>query len=184
MVKIYEREVKQTGILITDPQRAKAIGDPIRASILQILSEEEASIAEIRDALEKRGIKLAPTTVRHHVDILKKAGLVELTRLVDARGGVLKYYASNVRLIEHSPPEGFEESLEEAIEEASEELDRLFRRLFRKHREEIDRIAENLKPCPYCSKEHFREYVLLEVLNRGVAKAVEEKSFKNLLKEK
>ena len=183
MAELYEKKVIQTGVLITDPKKARAIGDPIRAAILQTLSEREASIAEIRDALKEKGISIAPTTVRHHVDILKKAGLIELTRLVDSRGGVLKYYASNVRLIEHTPPEGFEETLDEAIEEAAHRVTGLFRDMAERHREEIDRMVESLKPCPYCSKEHFREYVLLEVLNRAVARATRKKEFKDLIRD-
>jgi DNA-binding transcriptional ArsR family regulator len=181
MTELYEKKVRQRGVMITDSKRARAIGDPIRSAILQILSEKEASIAEIRTALKRKGVNIAPTTVRHHVDILKKAGLIELTKLVDSRGGVLKYYASNVRLIEHTPPKDFEEALDEAIEEAAEKVSELFQKISSKHGRGIEKMAEALKPCPYCSKEHFREYVLLEVLNRAVARATGKKEFRDLI---
>jgi DNA-binding transcriptional ArsR family regulator len=183
MNKIFEKPVKQTGLLLADAKKAKAIGDPIRAAILQILSKREGSIADIKAKLEEKGIGIAPTTVRHHVDVLKKAGLIELTGLVNSKGGMLKYYASNVRLIEHSAPENFEEVLEDAVKEAAGEVLRLFEEIFKKHKTEIEETAESLKPCPYCSEEHFIEYVLLEVLNRAAAEATQRKEFKALLKE-
>jgi DNA-binding transcriptional ArsR family regulator len=184
MSEIFKQEVKQRSLLVAEPKKARAIGDPIRASILQILSEREASIAEIKAELEKQGIRIAPTTVRHHVDILKKAGLIQLTRLVNSRGGVLKYYASRVKVVQHSAPENFDETLEEAVNEASDGVLRLFREIFEKHKSEVVAIAKSLKPCPYCSDEHFVEYVLIEVLNRAIAEATRKEEFKDMLKGK
>ena len=181
MSEIFRQEVKRQGLLVTDAKKAKAIGDPVRTAILQILSEKEASIAEIKAELERQGIRIAPTTVRHHVDILKKAGLIQLTRLVDSRGGVLKYYASTVRVMQHTAPENFDELLDEAVTEAGEEVLRIFRKLLEGHRGEIVSLAKSLKPCPYCSDEHFLEYVLVEVLNRAIAEATQRREFKAML---
>ena len=182
MSEIFRREIKQRGLLVAEPEKARAVGDPIRAAILQILSEREASIAEIRKELEKRGIRIAPTTVRHHVDVLKKAGLIQLTRLVNARGGVLKYYASRVKVVQHSAPENFDEALEEAVKEAGDAVLSLFGEILEKHGEDVLKVARSLKPCPYCSDEHFVEYVLIEVLNRAMAEATSREEFRKMLK--
>ncbi len=182
MAQIFERQVKQIGLILTDTEKARALGDPVRAAILQILSAREASIAEIKLGLEKQGMRMAPTTIRHHVDLLKKAGLVELARLREARGGMLKYYASKVRLIEHSAPEDFEGMASNAVEEAAAEVLKVMKKLSREHKHELIQVAKSLKPCPYCSQEHFLEYVLIETMNRATARAVREKEFKELLR--
>ena len=184
MAEIFEKPVKQVEVLITDTGKAKAIGDPIRSAILQILSEKEGSISDIKAGLGKKGIDIAPTTVRHHLDILKNAGLVELTRLVDSRGGMLKYYASNVRLIGHKAPEDFGEKLKKAIDEAGDGVLEVLKKIVKNHKNALRGTAKSLKPCPYCSEEHFMEYVVLEVMNRGTAKALQNKKFKALLEEK
>ncbi len=182
MDEIFKREVTQRSLLVAEPGKARALAEPIRAAILQILSEREASIAEIKVELERRGFRLAPTTVRHHVDVLKRAGLVQLTRLVSSRGGVLKYYASRVKLVHHSAPENFEEVLGDAVEEASRALLQLFRELMQRHGEDVLKVARSLKPCPHCSDEHFVEYVLIEVLNRAAAEATSGKEFREMLR--
>lgn len=182
MTELFEKKVKQRGILVTDTARAKAIGDPIRAAILQRLSEREGSIADLVADLQRQGIKIAPTTVRHHVDILKKAGLIELARLVGSKGGVLKYYASNVRLMEHMAPENFDKALGEAIAEAGDEVIRVAKKIMEKHGGAVRDVANSLKPCPHCSQEHFVEYAILELLNRAIAEAAQKEEFKALLR--
>lgn len=183
MAQIFQRQPRQGTLILADVEKARALGDPVRAAILQILSTREASIAEIKADLEKHGMSMAPTTVRHHMDLLKKAGLIELTRLEEARGGVLKYYASKVRLMEHSAPEGFEEKLESALEEAVAEALKFMKRLAKRHKHEIRQVAKSLKPCPHCNEEHFVEYVLIETMNRAMARAMSRKEFRGLLRE-
>lgn len=181
MAEIFEKNVRQVGVVVTDPGRARAIGDPVRSAMIHILSKQAGSISDIKAKLEKQGISLAETTVRHHLDMLKKAGLVELTKLVDSRGGVLKYYAANVRLVEHRAPEDFDEKLEDAIKDASLDVKKFAEKLVKNYRREISSVAKSLKPCPHCSQEHFTEYVILEVLNRAIARASQEEDFKHLL---
>ena len=181
MAQMFKRQVEQEGLIVADVEKARALGDPVRAAILRILSTQESSIAEIKAELEKQEMRMAPTTVRHHVDILKKAGLIELTRLEEARGGMLKYYASRVRLMEHSAPKDFDDRLGNAMEEASAEVLKLIKKLLKKHKHEVTHIAKSLKPCPYCTQEHFVEYVLIEVINRAMARVVRRKEFRELL---
>jgi len=146
MAEVFEKPVKQVAVLITDAGKARAIGDPIRSAILHILSKKEGSVADIKAELDKKGIDIAPTTVRHHLDILKKAGLVELTRLVDSRGGMLKYYASNVRLIGHKAPEDFGETLKRAIDEAGEGILEILKKTVKNHEKALRDTAKSPSP--------------------------------------
>lgn len=183
MGDIFRQDIKRRELLVTDAKRSKAISDPIRTAIIQILSEKEGSIADIKEKLEKQGISIAPTTVRHHVDILKKAGLIQLTRLVDSRGGVLKYYASRVKVIQHKAPENFDEVLGSVQTEASEDMLEIIWKMLKGHKSEIMQVVKSVKACPYCSDEHFIEYVLVEILNRAIAEAIQKKEFIEMLEE-
>ncbi len=60
----------------------KALSDPTRRKILELLKEKDMTPSEI---LEK--IKIAQPTLSHHLDILKRAGLVDYER----DGKFLKY---------------------------------------------------------------------------------------------
>jgi DNA-binding transcriptional ArsR family regulator len=43
--------------------------------------------------------------VRHHVSVLKDAGMVEIARLEEAGGETRKYYKSNTRVFSYDLPE-------------------------------------------------------------------------------
>ncbi|MFQ5711925.1 MAG: ArsR/SmtB family transcription factor [Candidatus Geothermarchaeales archaeon] len=175
MKTIFERPVRVKQTLIVSPKSANALKDKVRGLILEILTERPMSIAEMVDELGRRGIRKAATTVRHHIDVLKKAGLVELAKIRDVRGGVLKYYASNTRVFGNEVPPDFDERLVDAIDETTIGIKRIVDSLIKDHRKTIVEAAESLKPCPYCNTRHFTEFVILTVLRRGIARAIEEK---------
>ena len=63
-----------------------ALNDPVRIKILEILSHKQMTTEEIAKILRRSGHKKATTTIRHHLDILKSAGLIEVSKMVEARG--------------------------------------------------------------------------------------------------
>lgn len=79
-----ESQVTATGL---DLNMLKAIGHPIRLDTLWILGERVASPSEIGKELG-----LAVTTVSHHVDVLKKCGVIELVKTAPRRGATEHYY--------------------------------------------------------------------------------------------
>lgn len=54
----------------------KALGDPNRLNILQMLSGQEMSVCEVM-----HGLSLSQPAVSHHLKILRQAGLVESKKL-------------------------------------------------------------------------------------------------------
>ncbi len=68
----------------------KALGDPTRREILELLKEKDLTPSEI---LEK--IKIAQPTLSHHLDILKRAKLIE-----GEREGQFIRYALNMSVFE------------------------------------------------------------------------------------
>jgi len=68
----------------------KAMGDPTRREILELLKERDLTPSDI---LEK--IKIAQPTLSHHLDILKRARLIE-----GEREGQFIRYALNMGVFE------------------------------------------------------------------------------------
>ena len=60
-------------IALTAPSQVKAIGHPVRTTILGLLHERAATVSELAVALER-----PKSTVAHHVKVLAEAGLVQV----------------------------------------------------------------------------------------------------------
>ena len=68
----------------------KALSDPTRRKILELLKKGPLSAGEIGEHFEMTG-----ATLSHHLSILKKAGLVD-----DSKKGTFIYYEINTSVME------------------------------------------------------------------------------------
>ena len=68
----------------------KALSDPTRRKILELLKKGPLSAGEIGEHFEMTG-----ATLSHHLSILKKAGLVD-----DSKKGTFVYYEINTSVME------------------------------------------------------------------------------------
>ena len=68
----------------------KALSDPTRRKILELLKKGPLSAGEIGEHFEMTG-----ATLSHHLSILKKAGLVD-----DGKKGTFVYYEINTSVME------------------------------------------------------------------------------------
>lgn len=71
-------------------QTLKAIGDPTRREILDLLKAGEKSAGEISEHFEATG-----ATISHHLSVLKNAGLI-----MDEKKGKYIYYEVNMTVFE------------------------------------------------------------------------------------
>ena len=163
---LLESDVPIREVVTTDPEKARALDNDIRAKVLDMLVDEEMTIEEIHDELERRGEDKAETTVRHHVNVLKDTGMVEIARLEEAGGGTRKYYRSNTRAFSYDLPE--EGDLAAAQATATAEVGTLVETLYAEHGDEIEAVAREMKPCEYCETQHYEEFVLRELLDRAL----------------
>src|SRR3712207_1211990 len=83
---LFENEVKIRGVTTIGHQYAQALNDLVRIKILEILSHKQMTTEEISRMLRRSGLKKATTTIRHHLDSLKNAGLIEVSKIEEARG--------------------------------------------------------------------------------------------------
>src|SRR5918993_2517571 len=68
-------------IALTRPSQVKAMGHPLRTTILSLLHERAATVTELAVALDR-----PKSTVAHHVRVLAEAGLLQVVRTRRGRG--------------------------------------------------------------------------------------------------
>lgn len=167
-MSLLETDVPIREVVTTDPEQARALENDVRAKILDMLAEQEMTIEEINTELHRRGEEKAETTVRHHVNVLKEAGMVELARLEEAGGATQKYYRSNTRVFSYDLPQEADATLGDTREWTREELGELLAELFDEHGAAIKSVADEMKPCEYCSTQHYEEFIVRNLLNRAL----------------
>ena len=89
-------------LALTRPSQVKAIGHPLRTTILSLLHERAATVTELAVAVER-----PKSTVAHHVKVLAEAGLVQVVRTRRVRAIEERFYGRTARMfyvaVERSP---------------------------------------------------------------------------------
>lgn len=80
-------------LALTQPSQVKAVGHPLRTTILGLLHERAASVSELAVALRR-----PKSTVAHHVKVLAEAGLVRVVRTRRVRAIEERFYGRAARL--------------------------------------------------------------------------------------
>jgi DNA-binding transcriptional ArsR family regulator len=87
---------------LTSPAQVKAIGHPLRTTILGLLHERAATVSELAVALDR-----PKSTVAHHVKVLAEAGLLQVVRTRRVRAIEERFYGRTARMfyvaVERSP---------------------------------------------------------------------------------
>ena len=71
MPLLMEKEITTNRIILTNYEIFRALDDPIRGKIVQLLHKKQLNVEQICRRLKKFGYKKAVTTIRHHIEILK-----------------------------------------------------------------------------------------------------------------
>ena len=103
MVPDYDLEPSVTA---DTPQQLKAIAEPVRGLILDLVLERAASVTELAAALDR-----PKSSVAYHVDVLVDAGLLQVVRTRKVRAIDERFYGRTGRtiIVGNSPsPEGAE----------------------------------------------------------------------------
>jgi DNA-binding transcriptional ArsR family regulator len=80
-------------IVITAPEQLRAIADPLRDTILDLLLERAATVSELASAVGR-----PRSTVAHHVNVLMAAGMLRVVRTRRVRAIDERYYGRTARL--------------------------------------------------------------------------------------
>ena len=162
MSTLLEKQIKVNRIVTTSLEHARAIEDPSRAKILEILYRQSFSADQITSALKKAGYKKALTTVRHHLEILKRSGLIEIVKIEESRGAIKKYYGTSTKLLDFQAPKDFDSKYSKIIDKTSTKIEKIIKGLTPKT------IKSNGKK----SKE-YSQYLVVEIVNRAMTNVLE-----------
>ena len=78
---------------VTTPAQLRAMADPLRAMILDLLLERAATVAELAAAVDR-----PKSTVAHHVKVLVDAGMLRVVRTRRVRAIEERYYGRTARM--------------------------------------------------------------------------------------
>ncbi len=129
MSTLLEKPIKVNRTVTTSIEHARAIEDPARAKVVEILYHQSLSADQITTALKKAGFKKALTTVRHHLEILKVSGLIEIVRIEESRGAITKYYSTSTKLLGFQTPEDFDSKYSKIIDNTSSKIEKILKGL-------------------------------------------------------
>jgi len=169
MSTLLQKELKISKILSTNADQAKALDDTARIKILQILYHKQLATEQIVDELNKMGYKKATTTIRHHIDVLKNAGLIEIVKMEEVRGAVMKYYGTSVRVMGTKLPANFESEFSKTIADTSVKLEKVIKNIVENAGHKIKKkSSKNLS-----TESNYEEQIMMEIVNRAMAKVFE-----------
>lgn len=169
MSTLLQKELKISKILSTNADQAKALDDTARIKILQILYHKQLATEQIVDELNKMGYKKATTTIRHHIDVLKNAGLIEIVKMEEVRGAVMKYYGTSVRVMGTKLPANFESEFSKTIAETSVKLEKVIKNIVENAGHKIKKkSSKNVS-----TESNYEEHIMMEIVNRAMAKVFE-----------
>ena len=161
-----EKPIRVNRIVMTTGQQAKAIEEPTRTKILKILYKNQFTAEQILDEMKKTGYNKALTTIRHHIDILKISGLIEVVKIQESRGAIAKFYGTSTKLLEFDTPDDFETKYENLIKSTSEKITKLVKNISQK----TNLKTKNQKTM---ESESYNQYILMEIINRALTNVLE-----------
>ena len=162
MSVLLEKKISVNNILTVNTVCAKAIEDDVRAKILQLLYKKRLNAAQITKRLKKLGSKKALTTIRHHIEILIDAGLIEVIKIEESRGGVTKYYGTSTKLLAFAAPLDFEKKYSSIIQLTSSKLEKV-----------LNLVLKKTSKYRKSNQAEYNDYLVMEIFNRAMTNLLE-----------
>jgi len=159
-----EKEIAVDKIIVANHAVFKALDDPIRGKIVQLLNKKQLNVVQITRRLKKLGYKKAVTTIRHHIEILKNSGLIEIIKIEESRGAITKYYGSSTKLLDFSLPSDFDENYSKIISKTSLKLAKV-----------IGPISKNFSKTRKIQQINYNNFIIMEIINRAMTNLLEKK---------
>ncbi len=164
MSTLLEKTIRVNRIVTSSALQAKAIEDSTRSKILKILYNKQLSAEQILEELKKTGYKKALTTIRHHLDILKISGLIQLVKIQESRGAITKFYGTSTKLLEFDTPDDFDSKYANLIKTTSGKIEKIVNNISQKTNSKNKKSIDN---------ENYNQYLLLEIVNRALTDVLE-----------
>src|SRR5688500_15331717 len=119
---LFQKDVKARRVTTMGHMAAQGLGDPARIRILEVLGQNPVPPEAIAKALGSSGVKKATTTIRHQLETLTEAGMIEVARMVEVRGAVMKYYSATLRVYTCEPPADLDGKASKLVDDTSNKM--------------------------------------------------------------
>ena len=162
MSVLLEKKIRVNNILAVNIVCAKAIEDEIRAKILQLLYKKQLNAVQITNRIKKLGYKKALTTIRHHIEILKDSGLIEVVKIEESRGGITKYYGTSTKLLTFTAPLDFEKKYSSLIKLTTKKLEKV-----------LNLVLKKTTKSRKLNKAEYNDYIMMKIFNRAMTNLLE-----------
>ena len=130
-----------------------------------MLYNKNLNAEQITLQLKKEGYKKALTTTRHHLDILKESGLIEIVKIEERRGAITKFYGTSTKLLDYETPKDFDQKYSSLIKSTSSKLQKIVNTMSKK----------TGKATKSNTKREFNQYLMMEIVNRAMTNVLEGK---------
>ena len=162
MSVLLEKKIRVNNILAVNIVCAKAIEDEIRAKILQLLYKKQLNAVQITNRIKKLGYKKALTTIRHHIEILKDSGLIEVIKIEESRGGITKYYGTSTKLLTFTAPLDFEKKYSSLIKLTTKKLEKV-----------LNLVLKKTTKSRKLNKAEYNDYIMMKIFNCAMTNLLE-----------
>src|SRR5215471_15401966 len=81
-------------VVVTAPEQLRALADPLRATLLELLLERAATVTEMAQAVDR-----PKSTIAYHVNLLVEVGLLRVVRTRGVRAIEERYYGRIARTL-------------------------------------------------------------------------------------
>ena len=157
MPLLMDKEITTDRIILTNYDIFRALDDPIRGKIVQLLHKKQLNVEQICRRLKKFGYKKAVTTIRHHIEILKNSGLIEISKIEEAPGGITKYYSSSTKHLDFTLPVEFDKKYSKLISKTSLKLGKI-----------VGPISKNFSKTRKIQQINYNNFIIMEIVNRAM----------------
>ena len=157
MAILMEKEISIDRMITANYDISKALSIPTRGKIVELLNKKQLNVEQITRRLKKLGYKKSITTIRHHIEILKDSGLIEITKIEESRGAITKYYGSSTKLLDFLSPSDFDENYSKIISKTSLKLTNV-----------ISPILKNFSKTRKIQQINYNKYIVMEIMNRSI----------------
>ena len=161
---LMEKEISIDRTITVNNDVSSALARPTRGKIVELLNKKQLNVEQIRRRLKKLGYKKSITTIRHHIEILKDSGLIEIIKIEESRGAITKYYGSSTRLLDFSLPLDFDENYSKIISKTTLKLTKV-----------IGPILKNFPKTRKIQQINYNNYIVMEIMNRSLTNLLEKK---------
>ena len=173
MSTLVEKQIQVNRILTMNPNQARAIEEPVRARIIKILYKKSLNAEQITKQLKKTGHKKALTTIRHHMEILKETGLIEIVKIEETRGAITKFYSTSTKLLGFEIPDDFDTKYSTVIKNTSTKMEKLLKSIGSKTKSKTRHKRTS-------DADGYSQYLLMEIVNRAMTNVLENPKFSKI----